>query len=115
MPASQKLSKQVAQELRRHVKRPRKNGAANAGAPTKSTQNGGSGNGGARAGGGGGHGKTLAGCVAFVGVTASMPIIAMRWIGSLNDREEVSLSSSNAVSMFWFGRSVCCAFVCSNI
>ena len=102
MSASQKLSKQVAQELRRHVKRPRKNGAANAGAPTKSAQNGGSGsgNGGARASGGGGHGKTLAGCVAFVGVTASMPIIAMQWIGSLNDREEVSLSSSNAVSMF---------------
>ena len=75
MSASKKLSKQVAHELRRHVKSRRSRSAS------KQQENEGS---------SGGHIKTLAGCVAFVGVTASMPLIAMQWIGSLNDREEVS-------------------------
>ena len=34
--------------------------------------------------------NTLLGCVAFVGVTASIPFLRMQWIGPLNEREEVS-------------------------
>jgi hypothetical protein len=32
--------------------------------------------------------KTLFGCVAFAGVTASIPYFALQWIAPLNDRED---------------------------
>ena len=76
---AQNVSKHVAKELRRHVK------------PNQVTLKD---TGGEK---GRGNIKTLFCCVAFVGVTASIPLLAMHWIGPLNEKDEVSSFLSNKI------------------
>jgi hypothetical protein len=78
MTAARKIPPHIARELARHVKS----------SATKNTTNIGSrANTGGNSDGGSGKLKTVAGCFLFVGVTASIPILAMKWIGPLNEKD----------------------------
>eukprot|EP00558_Chaetoceros_sp_UNC1202_P011609 CAMPEP_0197239640 /NCGR_PEP_ID=MMETSP1429-20130617/6089_1 /TAXON_ID=49237 /ORGANISM="Chaetoceros sp., Strain UNC1202" /LENGTH=133 /DNA_ID=CAMNT_0042699095 /DNA_START=73 /DNA_END=471 /DNA_ORIENTATION=+ len=69
MTASRKVPEHIARELRRHVKpKPGQSNSSSSGNGSKVS--------------------TLIGCAAFIGVTASMPLLAMKWIQPLSDRDE---------------------------
>lgn len=76
MTASRKIPTQLARELKRHVS-PQSSSPSSSHrtVPHQSHD----------------HNRTvrtLMGCVAFAGITASIPYFAMRWIAPLSDREE---------------------------
>ncbi len=76
MTASGKIPPHIARELARHVKQPLK--PLNSSSSRKSTSQGSD---------GGSKLTTVIGCFAFVGVTASLPLWAMKWIGPLNEKD----------------------------
>ena len=71
MTTSKKIPSRIAKELARHIKSPSKT-------ISKSSSSS-EGNGSKLA--------TVMGCFAFVGVTASLPFWAMKWIGPLNEKD----------------------------
>jgi hypothetical protein len=79
MSGASKIPPHIARELKRHV-RPRPTSAAgssagkNAGKAEDSSNS---------------KVYTLIGCAAFVGVTASFPLMGLAWIRPLSDRDEV--------------------------
>ncbi|GFH49709.1 hypothetical protein CTEN210_06185 [Chaetoceros tenuissimus] len=66
-----KIPPHIARELKRHVQNGAKSGASSTGKKDNSKTI-----------------KTLLGCTAFIGFTASFPYLGMAWIGPLNDRDE---------------------------
>jgi hypothetical protein len=69
MVAGRKIPPHFARELKRHVTKQTQSTSSSA-SNTNSIM------------------KTLFGCVAFGGVTASIPYFALQWISPLNDRDE---------------------------
>eukprot|EP01083_Nonionella_stella_P092906 260219_1 len=78
MAAASKIPPHIARELRRHVRRPSRGTST-----TRSTRQNNSNSQGVT------NIRTLVGCTAFVGVTASIPFIAMQWIGPLNEKDDI--------------------------
>ena len=74
MVASRKIPPHIARELARHVKSSKPTSAiiSNNGKTGENREK---------------QYKTLLGCFAFIGVTASMPLVAMEWIGPLNEKD----------------------------
>eukprot|EP00553_Chaetoceros_curvisetus_P005921 CAMPEP_0204618226 /NCGR_PEP_ID=MMETSP0717-20131115/4950_1 /ASSEMBLY_ACC=CAM_ASM_000666 /TAXON_ID=230516 /ORGANISM="Chaetoceros curvisetus" /LENGTH=138 /DNA_ID=CAMNT_0051631921 /DNA_START=1 /DNA_END=417 /DNA_ORIENTATION=+ len=71
MTGASKIPPHIARELRRHVlKTPHQSSSK-----SSSTE-------------GNGAIRTFLGCTAFIGVMASIPFVAMQWIGPLNERDE---------------------------
>lgn len=81
MSSSRKAVSSISKELQRHVQSGQRSRASS---KTIRQQRDSAGDGS----GGSGISNTLLGCVAFVGVTASIPFLSMHWIGPLNEREE---------------------------
>ncbi len=81
MTASRKIPAHIARELARHVKKK---------TPPLSSSGGSSGNHNNRNNNTStntGKIKTVIGCFAFVGITAQIPLWAMKWIGPLNEKD----------------------------
>jgi hypothetical protein len=68
MVAARKIPPHFARELKRHVTKQTQSSF-----PSTNKSN---------------IGRTLVGCIAFAGVTASIPYFALQWIAPLNDRKE---------------------------
>jgi len=79
MTRASKIPPHIARELARHVK----SKSAKNPSTTTSRINTSKGNQSSKF-------RTFVGCVTFVGVTASFPFLAMKWIGPLNEKDEVS-------------------------
>ncbi len=78
MTGANKIPPHIARELRRHVlKTPKSRSGHQSSSKSSSTE-------------GNGAIRTFLGCTAFIGVMASIPFVAMQWIGPLNERDEVS-------------------------
>ena len=78
MTAARKVPPHIARELARHVK-PSKTSTTSS---NRASFGGGSGSSNSNS-----KARTVIGCFAFVGVTASIPLWAMKWIGPLNEKD----------------------------
>lgn len=82
MSGASKIPPHIARELKRHVRPRSASGPTSASAAGKNA---------GKAGDSSSNSKfyTLIGCTAFIGVTASFPLLGMAWIRPLSDRDEV--------------------------
>ena len=87
MTASRKIPSQIARELARHVKplKPTSSGANSTASQATELYN--------ETSYFNNKIKTVIGCFAFVSLTASIPLWAMKWIGPLNEKDEALTSA----------------------